>query len=339
MDFDRILAGSLYQETERMHRPLSILMPDEYSLDDSLKQQISSGSYLFPDVLNTGTDKRSLIRTQSVFSAKIHVPNTPLYFHRHDFVELLYMYRGQCKQYIENLSDCLVLREGDIFLLNQKVTHGLLQEDSDAVLIKTIIPVSMLGHEFICTLQGEQAKFWSDAISPQQEYYYYMHYSGGFENERLFVEQLMEEYYLKEQHSEDACRCWLQLLLIALERREGVYHSQRLTKSTMEMGRIIQYVYEHSENVTLETLANHFSYSPSHLSRAIKESCQMTFHDLLRDCRMEKAAALLTSSKLSIEEIAANVGYRNAESIYEGIKEKFGISPGEYRKRYGQMNG
>lgn len=339
MDFKKIIVQSLYKETERLHRPLSILMPDEYCLDYALQQQVSSGDYQFPDVLITGTDKRSLVRTQKNFSAKMHVPSAPLYFHRHDFVEILYMYRGHCKQYIENLSDCQLLQEGDIFLLNQKVTHGIFQEDSDAVLIKIIIPISMLGHEFIYSLQGQQAEFWSDALCPRQKYYYYIHYSGGPEDERLFIERMTEEYYSERKYRDDACRCWLQLLLIALQRREGIYHRQRLTHSTVEMGRIIQYIYEHSENVTLEELANLFSYSPSYLSRAIKEGCSMNFLELLRECRMEKVIVLLTGSKLSIEEIAAKVGYKNAASVYEGIKEKFGISPGEYRKKYSQTNG
>ena len=98
MNFKEILELSQRRETERLHRPLSTLMPDEYRLDNILRQHVSTGSYQFPDALVTGTDKRSLIRTQAEFSAKVHIPSAPLYFHRHEFIEMLYMYRGQCKQ-------------------------------------------------------------------------------------------------------------------------------------------------------------------------------------------------------------------------------------------------
>lgn len=339
MDFKELLALSVQKETERLHRPLSALMPDEYLMDSGLQQQILDGEYRFPDVLLTGTDKRSLVRTQAVFSAKAHVPGTPLYFHRHDFVELLYMYRGQCRQYIENLSGRVTLKEGDAFLLNQSVTHGLLQEDENSVLIKVIIPAGMPGCEFIHRMQGKQAEFWADAQLPRQEYYHYIHYSGCMGDERLFVERMMEEYYSKGPFCEDACRCWLQLLLIALERRPGQCHRHRLRHRAVEIGRITQYIYEHSEAVTLDELSAVFSYSPSYLSRAIKGGCGMNFLDLLRECRLEKAAALLAGSGLPIDEIARRVGYKNAASVYDGIKEKFGISPGEYRKKYGQTNG
>ncbi|MCB5873746.1 helix-turn-helix domain-containing protein [Blautia producta] len=48
--------------------------------------------------------------------------------------------------------------------------------------------------------------------------------------------------------------------------------------------------------------------------------------------RLEKAAVLLSSSGYSVEKIAQAVGYQNAVPIYQGIKEKFGCSPAEYRK-------
>lgn len=339
MEFADILSLSFQQERRRLSRPLPILMRDEYRLDNDLQQQVETGAYRFPDALLTGTDKRSLTRIQEQFSAKVHVPETPLYFHRHEFVEMLYMYRGECKQYVENLSNCLILREGDAFLLNQNITHGLLQEKAGAVLIKIIIPTDTLSHEFIQHLRGQQGEFWLGALSPRREYYHCLHYTGCTGDERLFIERMMAEYYLQNEYKQDACASWLQLLLIALERQEGQSRRYKLSHSAVEMGRVTQYIYEHSEGVTLEELARAFSYSSSYLSRIIKESCGMNFLDLLRECRLEKASVLLTGSGLAVEEIAQRVGYRNAASVYEGIREKFGLSPGEYRRKYGQTNG
>lgn len=249
------------------------------------------------------------------------------------------MYRGHCIQYLENLSECLSLKEGDFFLLGPGVTHGLLQQEENAVLIKTIIPLGYLGSEFVQRLQGQQAMFWADALSSRPEQAHCLSYCDSTEDERLFMERMMTTYYSKKEFRDDCCRCWLQLLLISLEHRQGICRKYRLSYGGMEIGRMIQYIYEHSENVTLEQLADFFSYSPSYLSRAIKEGCGMTFLNLLRECRLEKAAMLLSSSRLTIEEIAAQVGYKNTTSVYEGIKLKFGISPGEYRSKYGQSNG
>ena len=64
----------------------------------------------------------------------------------------------------------------------------------------------------------------------------------------------------------------------------------------------------------------------------------MNFLDLLRECRLEKAAALLTATNYPIEKIAELVGYSSAASVYQGVREKFGMSPTEYRDKYSQIN-
>ncbi len=333
-DFTRILEGSYKQETSRLDRTLSTLMPDEYRLTPDMERSISDGAYQFPDAGETHTDKRVLTRKQDYFSAKVHVRRTPLYFHRHEFVEMLYMYRGRCLQFIENLGACITLHEGDVFLLNQNVTHALLQEDESAVLIKIIIPTGTLSQNILLKLGGQQAGFWTGI----GEYYHYLHYTGCTADEKLFVERMMAEYYNQNPCKEIAEASWLQLMLIALSSREGDERRHKLGHSSVDMGHITEYVYGHSETVTLEELARAFSFSPSYLSRLIKEGCGMNFLDLLRECRLEKAAALLTATNYPIGKIAELVGYSSAASVYQGVREKFGMSPTEYRDKYSQIN-
>ena len=331
-DFTRILEESYKQETSRLDRILPTLMPDEYRLTPDMELSLANGTYQFPDAGESHTDKRVLIRKQDSFSAKVHVRRTPLYFHRHEFVELLYMYRGRCRQFIENLGACITLHEGDVFLLNQNVTHALLQEEESAVLIKIIIPTGTLSQNF--QLGRQQAGFWSGV----GEYYHYLHYTGCTADEKLFVERMMTEYYSQNPCKEMAEVSWLQLMLISLSSREGDECRYKLGHSSVDMGRITEYVYEHSETVTLEELARVFSFSPSYLSRAIKEECGMNFLDLLRECRLEKAAALLSATDYPIGEIAELVGYSSAASVYQSVREKFGMSPTEYRDKYSQIN-
>lgn len=332
IDFTRILEESYKQETSRLDRILPTLMPDEYRLTPDMELSLANGTYQFPDAGEVRTDKRVLTRKQDSFSAKVHLRRTPLYFHRHEFVELLYMYRGQCRQFIENLGACITLHEGDVFLLNQNVTHALLQEDESAVLIKIIIPTGTLSQNF--QLGRQQVGFWSGV----GEYYHYLHYTSCTADEKLFVERMMVEYYSQNPCKEIAEASWLQLMLISLSSQEGDECRYKLGHSSVDMGRITEYVYEHSETVTLEELARVFSFSPSYLSRAIKERCGMNFLDLLRECRLEKAAALLTATNYPIEKIAKLVGYNSAASVYQGVREKFGMSPTEYRDKYSQIN-
>ncbi len=340
-DFCEILAHSERLEMVRLDRELNALMEDEFVLDRELEQKLCNGSYHFPDVSEIRTDKQVLTRTQAYFSAKIHVRRTPVYFHNHEFIEMLYMYEGRCRQFIENLSQCILLKEGDLFLLNQNVTHAL-QTEGRSTLIKVIIPTDWVSHEFIQEIDHESAlfDFFVNTKVAQGEYYHYLHFPECAGIKKM-IEIIMIEYYHNRKYSTPVIRNYLQMLMFQLDRTGKVFHEcrRKMTQSALQMGRLKQYVYDHSDSVTLKELAGKFHFNQSYLSRIIAQNCGMGFQELVKECRIEKSAMLLGSSDYSIEQIAEIVGYQNATSVYNGIKDKFGISPAEYRRRYGKMNG
>lgn len=335
-NFNYILALSKKLESERLNRELEEIMQDEYELDTELQCKLKNGIYQFPNVVQVKTDKQILTRVQNQFSAKVHIYRASPYFHKHEFIEILYVYKGSCKQFVETLDNCIVLHEGDLFMLNQNVIHALLQEDENSILIKIIVPTGWISHEFIQKLDHKNAlfDFFVSAKSEWKEYYHYLQFHHCVGEAKTLVENITIEYYSKQQHFEEAIQNYLQLLMIFIERENKEYENFRykLAHSSLQMGKIIQYIYEHSESVTLEELSKAFSFNKSYLSRIIKENCKANFQDLVRKCRLEKVAILLTNSNLSIEEIAQMSGYQNAAPIYKGIKEKYGISPTEYRK-------
>ena len=48
---------------------------------------------------------------------------------------------------------------------------------------------------------------------------------------------------------------------------------------------------------------------------------------------MKKARSLIRSTSLSIEKIAAQVGYQNAEHFNRLFRKKYGLTPVQYRNR------
>ncbi|MBT2763809.1 response regulator [Paenibacillus sp. ISL-20] len=88
-----------------------------------------------------------------------------------------------------------------------------------------------------------------------------------------------------------------------------------------------------SENITIKDIAQHFSFSPSHIGFLIKEKSGNTFNELLVQMRMEKACELLKEPGIKIYEVANQVGYRYLPYFSRQFKEKFAMTPMEYRKR------
>lgn len=86
-----------------------------------------------------------------------------------------------------------------------------------------------------------------------------------------------------------------------------------------------------NEDITLESIADEMFFTPSYLSRLFKKEIGKNFSDFLIDRRLEKAKILLLSTNRTIDSIAQEVGYANANSFRRLFKSKIGMSATEYR--------
>ena len=87
-----------------------------------------------------------------------------------------------------------------------------------------------------------------------------------------------------------------------------------------------------SKDISLEESADFAGVSSFYLSKLFKEEKGETFINFLSDKRLEKARQLLENTELSIKEITAEVGYNDQNYFSRIFKNKYGLSPKEYRK-------
>lgn len=96
---------------------------------------------------------------------------------------------------------------------------------------------------------------------------------------------------------------------------------------------IIQEIRErYAEPITLTDLAKKYGISISHLSGLLKEELQLSFSEYIASKRIQKAKELLAEERLSIEDIAEQVGYSDYFYFTKVFKKNTGISPSKYRK-------
>jgi len=97
---------------------------------------------------------------------------------------------------------------------------------------------------------------------------------------------------------------------------------------------IRMHMIENYKTITLSSLANHFHYSESYLSRFILRQLGLNFSQLLQEIRLEKSCQLLIEIDMKITELCENVGYNN-ESYYINIfRKKYGVTPLQFRKMH-----
>ena len=87
-----------------------------------------------------------------------------------------------------------------------------------------------------------------------------------------------------------------------------------------------------NENFGLEELASIIGVSPYYLSRLFKEEKGENFSNYVTSLRLEKAKKLLEDNSLIIKEITASVGYSDQNYFAKLFRQKYGLSPSEYRE-------
>lgn len=99
---------------------------------------------------------------------------------------------------------------------------------------------------------------------------------------------------------------------------------------------IVAYVDENfAEGITLEQISLDFHMSISHISRQFKRLTGMTYSNYISARKVEKAKTLLVNSSDTIAEIGRNSGYSDYFYFLRSFKKATGLSPTQYKKRYG----
>lgn len=102
------------------------------------------------------------------------------------------------------------------------------------------------------------------------------------------------------------------------------------------MNKIMKVVNMHlnDSDFSVEKLASEVGLSRVHVHRKLKELTNQSARDFIRNMRLQQAASLLASEqKLTVSEIAYEVGYTNLSHFSTSFKEVYGVSPKEYMER------
>ena len=108
------------------------------------------------------------------------------------------------------------------------------------------------------------------------------------------------------------------------------YRHQMPQKCSMD--KVIRWMIEHyAENISLDSLAEHFALSPSHFSRKFQEAFQVSPINYLIDYRISVAKDLLIHTDKPISQIAEEVGYQNPYHFSSLFSRRTGLTPQEMR--------
>ncbi|RIX50502.1 response regulator [Paenibacillus nanensis] len=97
--------------------------------------------------------------------------------------------------------------------------------------------------------------------------------------------------------------------------------------------KVQEYVSNHLADASLQSIADHVYLNPSYLSKVYKLETGEGISEYLSRLKMEAAAHMLRSSSDKIYEIAAKVGYQKTSYFIKVFKDRYGITPQDFRDR------
>lgn len=126
----------------------------------------------------------------------------------------------------------------------------------------------------------------------------------------------------------------LERLWLAAEERPMPVQDPSISETQIEIvRRVRRYLLDHMDSrLTIERLAEEFHISPTYLKETFRRVSGQPVHRYLQDCRLTRAARLLSTTDDSVLSIAVSVGYSGTSRFNAAFKERYGVSPRQFRQ-------
>lgn len=140
--------------------------------------------------------------------------------------------------------------------------------------------------------------------------------------------ELLREYYALKCLAD--IRVWLaELIQNTCKMVQALYSG---TGNNASVEQIEQYIKAHLEKeITLSSIAEHFSVSESYFSRMFKQKFGVNFLEYVNRQRIENAKRLLDFEQRTVNEVATMVGFTNVQTFIRVFKNFEGMTPGVYQ--------
>ncbi|MEN6548348.1 MAG: AraC family transcriptional regulator [Armatimonadia bacterium] len=89
----------------------------------------------------------------------------------------------------------------------------------------------------------------------------------------------------------------------------------------------------YAEPLSIDDVARHFHLSRQYFSKLFRRFTEQSPHSYLTQIRLQQARALLDDTKLTIQEVAARVGFADPYYFARAFRVHCGLTPTQYRNR------
>lgn len=258
----------------------------------------------------------------------VHFPK-----HKHNYVELVYMCSGSTT-HILNGKETLVLKEGDLLFLNQNATQEILPASESDIAVNFVILPEFFNVSFSMMREENVLRdFLLSTLSGGDSLLSFLHFSA---KDILPVQNLLENMiwtiYEKHPATNTVIQTTMGLLLMNLSAfAENINKDLPDRYEENMVFTVLKYIETRYKDGTLAEISAEINEPAYFVSRLLKKHLNKNFKELLQERKLQQAVFLLKQSTLTVERIIVSVGYDNSSYFHRKFREKYGMSPKEYR--------
>ncbi|MBS5112655.1 MAG: helix-turn-helix domain-containing protein [Coprobacillus cateniformis] len=255
--------------------------------------------------------------------------------HIHDYIEINYMYSGQCEEDIDGKKH--LIHKGQMTFIDTKTPHAIGMTNEDDIMINFLIKKEYLMNHVLakCNDKNLMTSFFINTLNESNNLSNYMILNTE-NNERLqmFIYELLYEYYFPSLNAREMINnLFVLIILEMINSLSTSVNYASITESNTIIINALGYMEKNFFNCSLETTAKHVGVNPCYLTTLLKKHIHQSYKDLIIQLRIEYAAQLILSNQDSIDNIARKSGYQNLTFFYKKFKELYHCSPKEYRQK------
>lgn len=224
-----------------------------------------------------------------------------------------------------NDSGFRVYKTNDIVIISPQNQYSMKSEYRNQILAMKLIPSFVekyIGPEYFIVCDS--------TIEPNRNY---LHIKKVLSNIALKYSNFMPYYEL-------SVYSMLFELLDILKREFSLClmdtaNEKKKDKQELRILEIKEYIMSnYQKDIGLTSLAEHLHLSPQYVSKIFKENFSLRFNQYVNSYRIQLAEREIKYSEMNITDIAMNNGFQNIALFNKYFRERYKLSPKEYRKRY-----
>ena len=258
------------------------------------------------------------------------------FLHKHDYIELCYVWSGTCQQTIEGRK--VETRQGDMCIFDTQAVHSIDAGGENDIVVNILMRKEFFDGAFLSRMpgQGIVSEFLADSVTKSRKKRHYLLFHSR-KNPRVhdIMEHIMMEYYTEDIGMREVLESYVIILFTELLRTwRDETREQAAVSQEVQILELLSYIEDNYETCTLPEMGKAFGMHGNYLTALLKEKTGRSFVEHVQEQRLKKARALLETTDMPLSELIPLCGYNNMNFFYRKFREAEGCTPARYRKEH-----